>query len=340
MNVKKVGFCLSGGGAIPGNFEVGALETVIQAGIMPNYIIGVSVGAIIAAKTAEILAKHGAEKINLLSEVWIRRVTGPNSIYNTSNFKLLSKSSLFDNTPLIKMINEELDMEAIMASDIKVEVVVVDNDGELALFSNKSHTADVFKQAIIASAAIPIQFPPVMIEDKVYVDGGILKPVDISPAIHNLCDSLFIFLVKPLKNEISIEPKQFLTMPWWKKRRFAWLQALHAKDSIDVIVERFLITNDNIKKYMELEEDLKSKLIPALELNEEKSGLTKKIIEESFKAGGFKFQKRHYVESVIFAPKIVLPGNMYNFTSADIVEGIRYGRDYASRELKRLGITG
>lgn len=370
MNLGKVGLTVSGGGVIPGNFLAGAAPEVtkelLKLNITPHYLIGVSVGAVIVSQIAEAVTK--GENLDKVADTWIRRVTKPEDIWVYPKFfkkalelftllekekvsllkllklllenkeiisdlkKFLHSPSLFDNYPFIKMLDEELDIDAVMKSDIKVEVAAVDNEGKFKIFSNKLSTSEDFKKAIVASTALPIQVPPVSIGDKSYVDGGTLKPVVISAAVHNLCDMIFIFLAKPSKTGITMNATDFMKMPWWQK--VPWVQKIRAKDSIETTIERFEITNENIRKY----ELLKSALFELLGLQNPSKELEKGKAEEIFRNASFRFQKRHFVNYAIFEADTILPGNDFSFTSNDIKQGIEYGRQYAQRELKRLGI--
>lgn len=356
------GLCLSGGGAIPGNFIAGGAPEIVKARPDIKYIIGVSAGAIIAAQIAAAVV-HG--NLDEVADVWKRKIRSSEDIWTIPDFlknftklavalneekvsrtkllqfflkekdnilelkNLFKAPALFDNSPLIKLIDEELDMEAVMKSDIKVDAVCVSNEGKLAIFSNKNSSVEDFKKAIIASAALPVQLSPVKIGDKGYMDGGVLKSVVISEAVHNLCDRIFMFLAKPSKNEISISVDRFMTLPWLE--RIPFNQAIRSRDSMETTTERFEITNENIKKY----EELKQKIFAALNLENQE---IKEKIEQIFREAGFRFQKRHYVDYCIFKPEIILPGNNYNFNTEEMQKGLEYGREYTKRELKRLSM--
>lgn len=366
MDLGDVGIAVSGGGAIPANFSAGGAPELVKLlletfNLLPKYMIGVSAGAIIAAQTAAAITKQ--QDLDSVGDIWMRRLRGPEDIWdfppafkkllsfikfaeekkkipksqilkilkdNTiSEFmQLLSSNALFSNAPLLRLIDEELDMEAVINSPIKIEVAAVSNEGELTFFSNKNCTAEQFKKAIIASAALPAQLPPVLIGDKAYVDGGLKRPLVIAEMVHNLCDTAFIFSTPPSKNELSMPVDDFMIRIWWK--RLPWMQAVRSDDIIDIIIDRFTVTNENIQNH-------EGEIAEVLQVIENPE--TKNKVEEIMRKRRYRFQKRHYVKEFIFKPEIVLTGHSLDFNSEDMKQGVQYGRQYIQREFnKRLGI--
>jgi NTE family protein len=170
---KKIALILSGGGA-RGAFQVGAEK---YARDVKNYhwdiIAGVSVGALNGA----MLAMH---RYTRLMQIW-DDITG-SQVY-TGGFNLVSlvklafgAKSFYGNGPLQKLMQHELEAGRII-DDLHVGAVSL-IDGEYVQFTKESLE---LAKAILASASIPVVWPPVDISpDRIaMVDGGVrnINPV-------------------------------------------------------------------------------------------------------------------------------------------------------------------
>jgi predicted acylesterase/phospholipase RssA len=187
-------FVLSGGGA-RGALQVGAVRALLEAGILPDVLIGTSIGAWNAA----VLARFPFEEaLARMTEAWrqsqpgqillgresgaimpphqaltgvlmlsaIRRVTqGYPSLYSDSGQKRLIVDLLDDVT------FEELRLPLrVIASDLVYAQHKIFDFGPVA-------------PAVLASSAIPGIFPPVRIGESVYVDGGALDNINLELAV-------------------------------------------------------------------------------------------------------------------------------------------------------------
>jgi predicted acylesterase/phospholipase RssA len=189
---------LSGGGT-DGAFGAGLLTGWTARGDRPQFeiVTGVSAGAIIAP-----FAFLGPRYDRQLHEIWTRYRT--NQLVTTQILPgLLGGAALADTEPLRGLIEAYIDrrmLQAIAAeyrkgrlllvgtTNLDAERPVVWNMGEIAV-SRHPQALDLFRDVILASAAIPGVFPPVSIkvevEGKVYeemhVDGSATREVFVSP---------------------------------------------------------------------------------------------------------------------------------------------------------------
>ncbi|PIX35403.1 MAG: patatin [Candidatus Infernicultor aquiphilus] len=192
----KVGLALGGGGA-RGLAHIGVLKVLKRENIPIDLIVGTSMGAIIGAayalkkdistleKIAEKYSKIGEFNINLsFSEK--EKEDKPYFIKKMSDFLKkgyilnleLRRKYLNDGEGLKKIINDlvgdkvfadtKIPFAAVAADLIKGEKVIL-NQGKLF-------------NALLASASIPGIFPPIILEGKILVDGGIVDVVPIEAA--------------------------------------------------------------------------------------------------------------------------------------------------------------
>lgn len=166
-NQKKVALILSGGGA-KGAFQVGAEKYAREVKRYQwDIIAGVSVGAM----NGGMLAMH---RYTRLLQLWDE--LSNDQVY-TGGFNLLSlikiflgAKSFYGNGPLLRLMQQEFDAGRII-DDLHVGAVSLIS-GEYVQFTKESLE---LSKAILASASIPVVWPPVDISGDypAMVDGGV-----------------------------------------------------------------------------------------------------------------------------------------------------------------------
>jgi hypothetical protein len=190
---------LSGGGS-DGAFGAGVLAGWTQRGDRPDFeiVTGVSAGAIIAP-----FAFLGPSEDEKLHVIWTQYKQ--NEVITTQLLPaLFGGPALADTTPLQELIAHYIDREfldriaaqyrrgrilMVLTTNLDAQRPVVWNMGEIAL-SRSPRAIELFRNVILASAAIPAAFPPVKIEveangkmyDELHVDGGTTREVFVLPA--------------------------------------------------------------------------------------------------------------------------------------------------------------
>lgn len=158
----KLGLALGGGGA-KGFAHLGILEVFAEAGIEFDVVAGTSIGAFIGAvyvsnKLDDL--KRYAVNIGITDLPFLLGPTWP-------------KGGLFSSKFLEKLIDEYISVKNIEDLEKPYAAVCVDlNKGETVTFTNGN-----LKRAIRASTCIPGLFKPILFEDKLLVDGGVLESV-------------------------------------------------------------------------------------------------------------------------------------------------------------------
>lgn len=174
---------LSGGG-VKGAYQIGALHRLlIDEQRDYDILCGVSVGAINVAGLAHTIGSDMVPSYYRLKDVWT-------SIEHTSILRpwkwfgrlaALWKQSAFDSSPMCELIDKSIDQDIIKSSSkiVSVGAVCVDDGTEFYCDGQNEH----FKDFVKASASFPIYFPPVEIEGKHWVDGGLRSVTPIVRAI-------------------------------------------------------------------------------------------------------------------------------------------------------------
>ncbi len=158
----KLGLALGGGGA-KGFAHLGILEVFTKAGIEFDVVAGTSIGAFIGAVyISDNLSdlKQYAVGIGITDLPFLLGPTWP-------------KGGLFSGKFLEKLIDQYIHAENIQDLKKPFAAVCVDlNNAEIVTFTNGN-----LKRAVRASTSIPGLFKPVVFEDKLLVDGGVLESV-------------------------------------------------------------------------------------------------------------------------------------------------------------------
>lgn len=178
---KKIGLVLSGGG-FKGVAHIGAIKALEEMGITASHISGTSAGAIVGA-----LYASGATPEEIL------RLFKKTSLFNIS--KLTRKkagfldSEKFEND--LKPFFSENSFEALQKKLFITATNLV--EGTTKVFNS----GKVIKP-LLASAAVPGVFTPIIIDGELYADGGILDNFPIK-RLQKKCDLIIGVDVSPLK---------------------------------------------------------------------------------------------------------------------------------------------
>jgi NTE family protein len=187
-------FVLSGGGA-RGALQVGAVRALLEAGILPDVLIGTSIGAWNAAVLARFPFEEALER---MAEAWRQsqpaqvllgresRLTMPppqalNGVLILSAIRRVTQGypSLYSDTGQRRLIADLLD--DVTFEELRLPLRVVASD--LVYARHKIFDSGLLAPAVLASSAIPGIFPPVQIGESVYVDGGALDNMNLELAL-------------------------------------------------------------------------------------------------------------------------------------------------------------
>lgn len=175
----KTAFVLSGGASL-GAVQVGMLRALYERGVVPDVIIGTSVGAINGAFIAS--RPPTVRTADTLADIW-RSVSRAQVFPLRPLVGLLgflgARDHLVPQSGLRRLIAAHLERERLEQMPIPFHVVAVDVvTGEELLLSRGPAL-----EAVLASAAIPAVLPPVAWGDRGLMDGGVANNTPISHAV-------------------------------------------------------------------------------------------------------------------------------------------------------------
>ena len=108
-------------------------------------------------------------------------------------------------TPFHQLLERTVPIDALRSSELILKAVASNFDtGDVSVFTREQIVDHIGHAAILASAAIPGFFPPVVIDGTVHVDGGALMNTPLTPAVHG-SDILHVVYMDPSITSIRIE---------------------------------------------------------------------------------------------------------------------------------------
>ena len=163
----SIGLAL-GGGAARGFAHIGVLRALIANGIVPDVIVGTSIGAVVGGC-------YAANQMDDL-ESWSRALTVRGVLsYLDIN---LSGSGLIRGDQLAKRLNVGLADQRIDDLPIRFAAIATEFNTGHEIWLTRGRLAE----ALRASYALPGIFPPVRIGGRWLVDGALVNPVPVSAA--------------------------------------------------------------------------------------------------------------------------------------------------------------
>jgi len=213
-----VALVLQGGGAL-GAYQAGVYEGLHEAGIRPNWLAGISIGALNAAVIA---GSPESQRVDRLREFWETICAVPvdwgaqesvaealpftldlRSAHNTaaamrallmgqsgffkprfpppflSLFSGDSATSFYDTTPLRDTLNRLVDFDRLNSGDVRVSVAAVNVRSGNLVYFDTAERR-LRPEHFMASGALPPGFPAIEIDGEYYWDGGMVSNTPLS----------------------------------------------------------------------------------------------------------------------------------------------------------------
>ena len=223
---EQIALLLQGGGAL-GAYQAGVYEALAEADLHPDWVAGISIGAI---NSAIIAGNPPKQRVDALRKFWQAVSTSPLGIpyfqhvkYDDTQHQLLNqaravgvllfgapnffvprlpppavwppgspdKASYYDNTPLRATLERLIDFDRINAGEMRFSVGAVDvRSGNFIYFDTTTHKIGF--EHIAASGSLPPGFPATRIGDEYFWDGGLISNTPLEWVLNSRprCDTL------------------------------------------------------------------------------------------------------------------------------------------------------
>ena len=255
------------GGTFRGIFSAGFMDALIEENIEFPYIVGVSAGI---SNAASYVSKQFGRNIEILKKYRNdKRYMGAGNYMRCKSF--FGLDFVYDEIPnsLVPFDYEEY-------HKYKGRFLVGVTNAQTGKLECYDGIKDTNKwQYLRASCAIPGYFPPIIIDEKPYYDGGLASPICVKQAIKDGCTKTVILLTQP-KGFVKKCGKGNIIMSQLIKRKYPAMEM--------ALLARHKLYNSQIQFCEELERRGKAIIFRPSEKLESFQSDTK-ILEEYWQMG-------------------------------------------------------
>ncbi len=171
-------FVLSGGASL-GSLQVGMLRALLEHGVEPDFVVGTSAGAINAAYFSKSPTIAGVDN---LAKLWLSmRRADVFPVRPALGFLgfVGKRDHLCPSGPVLSLLRSQYGDQKLEDSPVPAHVIAADlATGKEVCISNGPSA-----EAVLASASLPGVFPPVKIDGRLLIDGGVINNAPISHAV-------------------------------------------------------------------------------------------------------------------------------------------------------------
>jgi NTE family protein len=181
------------------------LRALLERGIVPDVVVGTSIGAINGAFVAREPTPQAVER---LEDVWTRIDASDafgGGILGRLGTLVRTGTHLHDNAGLRRMLDATLGVARI--EDLQLPFQCVAASIESA--SERWFTEGPLVDAILASSAVPGLLPPVLVDGEHFVDGGIVNSIPVGRAVALGARTIYVMHVGRVDR--PLEPPRW---PW------------------------------------------------------------------------------------------------------------------------------
>jgi len=215
QDLDEIVYLFQGGGAL-GSYQVGVFHALEQGGYSPDWLVGISIGAI---NSSIIAGNPPGTRLEKLYEFW-DLISHDMEVPGLTNKKFLSKYhaisaayalmfgqknffsptyinpwivervnptelSFYDTSPLKETLHKVIDFDYLNTGRTRLSVGAVDiASGDLKFFDNRKQRIEA--KHIMASCALPPGFPAIEIEGRYYWDGGLYTNTPLLCVVNDL----------------------------------------------------------------------------------------------------------------------------------------------------------
>jgi NTE family protein len=168
---------MAGGGSL-GAVEVGMLRELVAWGETPQFVVGASAGAINGAFFVSDPTTDGVARLESIWRLLKRNDVLPFNLKSALAL-MMRRDHVIELTGLRRLLERYLPYRRLEEAALPIHIVASDMVTGQEVVISRGPVID----AVLASAAIPGVFPPVEIDGRLLVDGGVANNTPISTAL-------------------------------------------------------------------------------------------------------------------------------------------------------------
>ena len=185
----KTGIVFEGGAFRP-IFSCGVMDALVENDIMPDYMIGVSAGAAYGVSMA---SKQPRRNLDVLMKYRNdKRYLGLSNMIDKDNKSIYGLEFSYETIPNELNLFDYDAFKQYKGDFYCVVTNLLTGQPEYMKYTGDDRTNTVLK----ATCALPMLFPPIIINDVPYMDGGLSDSIPYLKAIEDGCDRIIVVLTR------------------------------------------------------------------------------------------------------------------------------------------------
>ena len=178
------------GGAFRTIFSCGVMDALVENDIMPDYMIGVSAGAAYGVSMA---SKQPRRNLDVLMKYRNdKRYLGLSNMIDKDNKSIYVLEFSYETIPNELNLFDYDAFKQYKGDFYCVVTNLLTGQPEYMKYTGDDRTNTVLK----ATCALPMLFPPIIINDVPYMDGGLSDSIPYLKAIEDGCDRIIVVLTR------------------------------------------------------------------------------------------------------------------------------------------------
>ena len=200
----EIAFVLGGGGVL-GAHEVGMLRALAESSVVPDVILGTSIGALNGAMFAADPTVAGVARLGRLWEESNLAGVSTGTLLRRVGTLARTGTHLQSLEELRQRLSEALPVQRVEQLTVPFQCVAASIERAAEHWFSEGELADV----VLASCAVPGVLPPVKIGDEHFIDGGIVNSIPVARAVALGARTIYVLQVGRL--ERPLQPPRW---PW------------------------------------------------------------------------------------------------------------------------------
>jgi NTE family protein len=194
-----------GGGGVLGATQIGMLRALLEKDVVPDLIVGSSVGALNGAMVAADASVRGLDTLTGLWTELSRAGVFSESVFSQAARLARYRTHLHSAEPLRRLLAEHLPVTDIAELPVRFQCVAASIETAAAHWFTDGDLAS----ALIASCSVPGLFPPAHIGDEHFLDGGLVHSIPVGRAVQLGARRIYVLHVGRI--ERALRPPRW---PW------------------------------------------------------------------------------------------------------------------------------
>jgi NTE family protein len=225
-----------GGGGVLGATQVGMVRALAERDLHPDLVLGTSIGALNGAFVAADPTEAGAAR---LAEVWeavVREGVFLENPVRQAARVAKYRTHVLSNAPLRHVIDEYLPVDRFEELEVAFQCVAACIEDAGGRWFDRGELV----WPVVASCAVPGLFPPVEIDGRHYLDGGLVHSIPVGRALTLGATRIVVLQVGRVEQALSppTKPWEVGTVAFEIARRHRYV---HEIESVPPDVELFVL---------------------------------------------------------------------------------------------------